>query len=45
MCSREEIVEIARRLFEDYDTDNNHYLNREEVKIIFETVFGEVSKT
>lgn len=45
MCSKEEIVEMARRLFEDYDTDYSYNLNRKEVKVIFETLFCEIEKT
>lgn len=35
MCSKEEIVEMARRLFEDYDTDYTYSLSRKEVRVIF----------
>lgn len=45
MCSREEIAEMARKLFEDYDTNNDHALSRPEVKVIFETLFAEIKKT
>lgn len=45
MCSREEIIEMARRLFEDYDTDCSNSLSRDEVKVIFRTLFAEVRKT
>lgn len=35
---------MARRLFEDYDTDCSNSLNRSEVKVIFRTLFAEVCK-
>ena len=44
MCSRTDIVEMARRLFEDYDADESGFLSREEVKVVVETVLNEVSK-
>lgn len=36
---------MARRLFEDYDTDSSHNLSRKEVRVIFETLFCEIEKT
>lgn len=45
MCSKAEIVEMARRLFDDYDTDCSNSLCRKEVKVIFDTLFSEISKT
>lgn len=44
MCSREEIIEMARKLFYDYDADNSGCLSRTEVEAIFKTIFEEVSK-
>ena len=36
---------MARKLFDDYDSDNSNSLNRCEVKVIFKTLFAEVKKT
>lgn len=45
MCSRFEIVAMARKLFEDYDTNCDNALNRAELKVIFDTLFTEIGKT
>lgn len=45
MCSRIEIIEMARKLFDDYDMDCSGSLSRSEVRVIFDTLFTEVAKT
>jgi hypothetical protein len=45
MCSKEEIIEMAFKLFEDYDADCSNSLSRTEVQVIFKTLFAEISKT
>ena len=45
MCSRYEIVAMARKLFEDYDTNCDNALSRTELKVIFDTLFTEIGKT
>ena len=45
MVSKSDISMMARQLFEDYDKDNSGALERNEVKEIFTTLFGEVQKS
>jgi Ca2+-binding EF-hand superfamily protein len=44
MCSREEIVEMGYKLFDSYDKDNSGFLDRKEVKEIFDELFKEIQK-
>lgn len=45
MCSRYEIIAMARKLFEDYDANSDGSLSRVELKVIFDTLFAEIGKT
>lgn len=45
MCSKQDMINMANQLFDDYDANSNGSLERNEVKTIIQTIFNEVTKT
>jgi Ca2+-binding EF-hand superfamily protein len=45
MCSKQDMINMANQLFDDYDANSNGSLERNEVKTIIQTIFNEVAKT
>lgn len=45
MASKSDIVEMASKLFDDYDQDNSGYLDHKEFTVILQKLFKEVNST
>ena len=42
MVTRSDIIEIAHKLFDDYDADNSGTLSRAEIKVLVENVLNHI---
>lgn len=42
MCSKVEIIEMANKLFEDYDLNDDSRIDKDELQHLFKTLFYEI---
>ena len=45
MCSKNEVLAIAKKLFEDYDNNGNGFIERSELSTIITTLFADINRT